>query len=101
MDDWDKLAAAAGIGLFLWGFSMFAKRREAPATYTESDLKPMREIPIVRIADTDMSRMMAQFVLAAVLRHYRDFVPFARAQKERRWHYIHPREAASWHRTLT
>ena len=50
-------------------------------------------IPIVRIADPDMSRMMAQFVLAAVLRHYRDFVSFARAQKERRWHYIHPREA--------
>ncbi len=50
-------------------------------------------IPIVRIADPDMSRMMAQFVLAAVLRHYRDFVSFARAQKERRWHYLHPREA--------
>ncbi len=50
-------------------------------------------IPIVRIADPDMSRMMAQFVLAAVLRHYRDFVSFAKAQKERRWHYIHPREA--------
>jgi len=50
-------------------------------------------IPIVRIADPHMSRMMAQFVLAAVLRHYRDFVSFARAQKERRWHYIHPREA--------
>jgi glyoxylate/hydroxypyruvate reductase A len=52
-------------------------------------------IPIVRIADPEMSRMMAQFVLAAVLRHYRDFVSFARAQKERRWHYIHPREAPS------
>ncbi len=50
-------------------------------------------IPIVRIADPDMSRMMAQFVLAAVLRHYRDFVSFARAQKTRRWHYLHPREA--------
>jgi glyoxylate/hydroxypyruvate reductase A len=50
-------------------------------------------IPIVRIADPDMSRMMAQYVLAAVLRHYREFVSFARAQKERRWHYIHPREA--------
>jgi glyoxylate/hydroxypyruvate reductase len=50
-------------------------------------------IPIVRIADPEMSRMMAQFVLAAVLRHYRDFVSFGRAQKERRWHYIHPREA--------
>jgi glyoxylate/hydroxypyruvate reductase A len=51
-------------------------------------------IPIVRIADDEMSRMMAQFVLAAVLRHYRDFVSFARAQKERRWHYVHPHEAA-------
>jgi glyoxylate/hydroxypyruvate reductase A len=50
-------------------------------------------IPIVRIADPEMSRMMAQFVLAAVLRHYRDFVSFARAQKARHWHYIHPREA--------
>lgn len=52
-------------------------------------------IPIVRIADAEMSRMMAQFVLAAVLRHYRDFVSFARAQKERRWHYLHPREAGT------
>lgn len=50
-------------------------------------------IPIVRISDPDMSRMMAQYVLGAVLRHYRDFVSFARAQRERRWHYIHPREA--------
>lgn len=50
-------------------------------------------IPIVRIADPDMSRMMAQFVLASVLRHYRDFVSFAKAQKEKRWHYLHPREA--------
>lgn len=52
-------------------------------------------IPIVRIADPEMSRMMSQYVLAAVLRHYRDFVPFARAQKERRWHYLHPREAGT------
>ncbi len=52
-------------------------------------------IPIVRIADPEMSRMMSQFVLAAVLRHFRDFVPFERAQRERRWHYLHPREAAA------
>lgn len=52
-------------------------------------------IPIVRIADDEMSRMMSQFVLAAVLRHYRDFVSFARAQKEKRWHYLHPQEAAT------
>lgn len=49
-------------------------------------------IPIVRIADPEMSRMMAQFVLLAVLRHHRNLVAFERAQRERRWHYIHPRE---------
>ncbi len=51
-------------------------------------------VPIARIVDPEMGRMMSQFVLAAVLRHYREFVSFARAQRERRWHYIHPREAA-------
>lgn len=49
-------------------------------------------IPIARIADPEMSRMMAQFVLLAVLRHHRNLVAFERAQRERRWHYIHPRE---------
>ena len=52
-------------------------------------------VPITRIVDPEMGRMMSQFVLAAVLRHYREFVSFARAQRERRWHYIHPREAAA------
>ena len=52
-------------------------------------------VPISRIVDPEMSRMMSQFVLAVVLRHYRDFASFERAQRERRWHYIHPREAAS------
>lgn len=49
-------------------------------------------VPIARIADPEMSRMMAQFVLLAVLRHHRNFVAFERAQKERRWEYIHPKE---------
>ncbi len=49
-------------------------------------------VPIVRIADPEMSRMMAQFVLLAVLRHHRNIVAFERAQRERRWHYIHPKE---------
>ncbi len=49
-------------------------------------------IPITRIADPEMSRMMAQFVLLAVLRHHRNLVAFERAQRERRWHYVHPKE---------
>ena len=49
-------------------------------------------IPIARIADPEMSRMMAQFVLLAVLRHHRNLVAFQRAQRERRWQYLHPKE---------
>jgi glyoxylate/hydroxypyruvate reductase A len=49
-------------------------------------------VPIARIADPEMARMMAQFALAAVLRHHRDFVSFQRAMAEERWHYIHPKE---------
>lgn len=51
-------------------------------------------VPIVRIADPEMSRMMSQFVLLAVLRHHRNFVAFERAQRERRWNYIHPKETS-------
>lgn len=52
-------------------------------------------IPIVRLVDPEMNRMMAQYVLLAVLRYHRDFPEFEKAQRARRWHYIHPREAAT------
>lgn len=52
-------------------------------------------VPITRIIDPEMNRMMAQFVLLAVLRYHRDFPAFEQAQRERRWHYIHPRETSS------
>ncbi|WP_127089953.1 2-hydroxyacid dehydrogenase [Aquabacter cavernae] len=51
------------------------------------------EVPIARISDPEMSRMMASFVLFAVLRHARDIPAFERAQRERRWHFITPRTA--------
>lgn len=49
------------------------------------------EIPIVRLSDPDMARMMASYVLFAVLRYARDIPAFERAQREQRWHYLHPR----------
>lgn len=55
-----------------------------------SDLPP---VPISRISDPEMSRMMASYVVFAVLRYYRDIPTFERAQRRREWHYIHPREA--------
>ncbi|WP_213881078.1 glyoxylate/hydroxypyruvate reductase A [Pseudomonas sp. dw_358] len=52
-------------------------------------------IPITRISDPDMGRMMASYVLFAVLRYARDIPAFERAQREGRWHYLHPRVPAS------
>jgi glyoxylate/hydroxypyruvate reductase A len=52
------------------------------------DLPP---IPITRVSDPDMGRMMASYVMFAVLRYARDIPAFERAQRERRWHYLHPR----------
>lgn len=49
------------------------------------------DIPIIRLSDPDMGRMMASYVLFAVLRYARDIPAFERAQRERRWHYLHPR----------
>ncbi len=49
------------------------------------------EVPITRLSDPMMARMMAGYVLFAVLRYARDIPVFERAQRRRQWHYIHPR----------
>ncbi len=49
------------------------------------------DIPIIRLSDPDMARMMAGYVLFAVLRYARDIPAFEHAQREQRWHYLHPR----------
>lgn len=48
-------------------------------------------IPITRITDPQMSRMMAGYVLFAVLRHARDIPHFEQAQRRGEWAYRHPR----------
>lgn len=50
-----------------------------------------KTIPITRIADPQMSRMMAGYVLFAVLRHARDIPFFEQAQRLGEWRYRHPR----------
>ena len=52
------------------------------------------DIPIIRLSDPDMARMIASYVLFAVLRYARDIPAFERAQRERRWRYLHPRAPA-------
>lgn len=53
------------------------------------DLPP--GIPITRLTDPQMSRMMAGYVLFAVLRHARDIPYFEQAQRRGEWAYRHPR----------
>lgn len=50
-------------------------------------------VPVARLSDPEMGRMMAQYVLFAVLRYARDIPVFEAAQRDARWHYVHPREA--------
>ncbi|MEP9354761.1 glyoxylate/hydroxypyruvate reductase A [Xanthobacter sp. KR7-65] len=51
------------------------------------------DVAITRLSDPHMARMMASFVLFCVLRHAREIPTFEKAQRERRWHYVHPRTA--------
>lgn len=51
------------------------------------------DVPITRLSDPEMGRMMASFVLFAVLRHARDIPFFEAAQTRREWAYKHPRPA--------
>lgn len=49
-------------------------------------------VPIARIADPELTRMMSQFALLAVMRHHRELPSFEQAQERGEWHYIHPKE---------
>jgi glyoxylate/hydroxypyruvate reductase A len=48
-------------------------------------------VPITRISDPQMGRMMAGYVLFAALRHARDIPHFEQAQRRSTWSYRHPR----------
>lgn len=51
-------------------------------------------VPVTRITDPDMARMMAGYVLFATLRHARDIPWFEAAQRRGEWAYRHPRAPA-------
>jgi glyoxylate/hydroxypyruvate reductase A len=48
-------------------------------------------VPVTRISDPQMARMMAGYVLFATLRHARDIPHFEQAQRQGKWAYRHPR----------
>lgn len=62
------------------GIDSLAGRTDLPA-----------QLPITRITDPQMSRMMASYVLFATLRHARDIPYFEAAQRRGEWAYRHPR----------
>ena len=66
----------------------------AGVDYILKDSTLPQGVPIMRLVDPEQNRMMAQYVLHAVLRWHRDFPALEKARRERRWQYIHPRETA-------
>lgn len=53
--------------------------------------RELSDIPVTRLSDPNMARMMAGYVLFAVLRYARDIPFFEKMQKQSRWQYRHPR----------
>lgn len=62
------------------GVDSLASRRDLPPS-----------VPVTRISDPQMARMMAGYVLFAALRHARDIPYFEQAQRRGLWAYRHPR----------
>jgi glyoxylate/hydroxypyruvate reductase A len=59
---------------------------------TDPDLP--RGVPIVRLVDPYLTKQMSDYIVLTVLAYHRRFPEFARAQRERRWQYIHPVDPA-------
>jgi glyoxylate/hydroxypyruvate reductase A len=55
------------------------------------------DLPITRLSDPNMARMMAGYVLFAVLRYAREIPYFEQAQQEPAWSYRHPRSPEDVH----
>lgn len=53
--------------------------------------RDLSNVPVTRLSDPNMARMMAGYVLFAVLRYARDIPFFEKMQKQSRWQYRHPR----------
>jgi len=51
-------------------------------------------VPVCRIVDDGMQRMMVAYVVHAVLAIHRDASRTMKARRERRWDYVHPRDTA-------
>jgi glyoxylate/hydroxypyruvate reductase len=53
-------------------------------------------VPISRLNDPGMVSLMTSYVLFAVIRYARDIPIFERTQRQRKWHYVHPRALSTF-----
>jgi glyoxylate/hydroxypyruvate reductase A len=53
--------------------------------------KTLPDLPLARMVDPSLTRMMADYVLLASLRHHRNFDLFEREQREGRWTFAFPK----------
>ena len=61
---------------------------------SQPDLLPPH-VPLIKLDDAGMAPQMVQYVLHAVLRHFRRFDEYALLQRERRWQPLEAREPSS------
>ena len=61
---------------------------------THPDMLPS-QVPVIKLDDAGMAPQMVQYVLHAVLRHFRRFDEYAVLQRECRWQTLDAREPAS------
>ena len=59
------------------------------------DRAPAAHVPVVKLEDPGFARMMAEYVLAAVMQHHREFPRFQQAQAKSIWSFEAPFPASS------
>jgi glyoxylate/hydroxypyruvate reductase len=62
--------------------------------HLDGDRAPMPGVPVFRLQDPGVPRMIAEYVLAAVMRHHREFDRLGEAQARQEWCFRLPRPSA-------
>jgi glyoxylate/hydroxypyruvate reductase A len=62
----------------------------AGVDYILTDPQLPQGVPIVRLVDPTLTKLMSDYVVLTVLTYHRCLPEFARAQRERRWQYVPP-----------
>lgn len=63
--------------------------------HLSGDRAPASHVPVLKLEDPGFARIMAEYVLAAVLRHHREFPRFKQAQDRSIWNFEAPLSASA------